>query len=126
MGSDTLTQVQVISRKPLVTFWNLRPDAEAPLRAWYHEVEAAAWAPPNDIKAQYGSASIVGDNRVVFNIAGNKYRLIVAILYRRCPHGGTMTDLTNHPIRSDADHAKAMGRIHTLAASDPAPGTSAG
>jgi len=74
--------VQIISRKPLADFWRHHPDAESSLRAWYHEVEAANWTSPNDIKESYRSASILGNNRVAFNIAGNKYRLIVAVLYR--------------------------------------------
>ena len=76
-----LRHMQVISRRPLVAFWTLHPDAISPLMAWYHEVEAATWLSPNDIKATYATASIIGNNRVVFNIGGNKYRLIVAVLY---------------------------------------------
>ncbi|MBB3348343.1 type II toxin-antitoxin system HigB family toxin [Sphingomonas sp. BK069] len=59
-----------------------REDSEEPLKAWYAEAMAAAWKTPADVKAKYKSASIVGDNRVVFNIAGNKYRLIVHINYQ--------------------------------------------
>ncbi|MFO7750418.1 MAG: type II toxin-antitoxin system HigB family toxin [Desulfobacteraceae bacterium] len=56
-------------------------DARGPLEAWYHEAKKAQWASPAEIKEQYRSASILKDNRVVFNIAGNKYRLIVKINY---------------------------------------------
>ena len=62
-------------------FWMLYPDAEQPLMAWYRAVKRADWATPADVKAQYRNASLVGNERVVFNIAGNKYRLIVAINY---------------------------------------------
>ena len=55
--------------------------AEQPLRAWFAEAKEADWSNPNDIKATFHSASVVGKNRVVFNIKGNKYRLIVAIKY---------------------------------------------
>ncbi len=56
-------------------------DAEAPLQAWYKEAEKADWVTPADIKAQFRSASFLANNRVVFNIAGNKYRLIVWVNY---------------------------------------------
>ncbi len=56
-------------------------DSEPSIRAWYHEVKAAKWKNSNELKSQFGSASIIGDNRVVFNIKGNKYRLVVAIDY---------------------------------------------
>ena len=71
----------MLSRKTLREFWEQHPDAEQPLRAWHAEVEKASWSCPNDIKARYASASFVGGDRVVFNIAGNKYRLIVAVKY---------------------------------------------
>ena len=53
-----------------------------PLKTWYGEACRAEWKSPAEVKAQYGNASIVGNNRIVFNIAGSKYRLIVAIAYR--------------------------------------------
>ena len=56
-------------------------DARKPLMAWVGEVKKAAWREPADIKEKYRSASFIGDNRVVFNIAGNKYRLIVKVNY---------------------------------------------
>jgi mRNA interferase HigB len=56
-------------------------DVEAPLRAWYAEVRRATWKSPTDIKAKYRSASILKSSRVVFNIAGNKYRLVAYIRY---------------------------------------------
>jgi len=75
--------MRVISRKTLGAFWarSDRWDAEQPLRAWYHEAETAAWRGPHDVKARYPSASILKGGRVVFNIGGNKYRLIVAVHY---------------------------------------------
>jgi mRNA interferase HigB len=74
--------MRVIAKKKLITFWMRHPDSEQALRAWYDEAAGANWRTPNEIKAQYKSASVVGKNRVVFNIAGNKYRLIVAIAYQ--------------------------------------------
>jgi mRNA interferase HigB len=58
-----------------------RGGAEQPLKAWYKEAEAALWTRPEDVRAMYPTASIVGDERVVFNIKGNTYRLVVAINY---------------------------------------------
>lgn len=55
---------------------------KAALEAWYHEVRLAAWKAPSDIKKQYRNASVVGNERVVFNIKGNSYRLVVAVDYR--------------------------------------------
>jgi len=73
---------KLIAKKTLITFWARYPDSEQALKAWYDEAVGANWRTPNEIKAQYKSASVVGKNRIVFNIAGNKYRLIVAIAYQ--------------------------------------------
>ena len=73
--------MRVIARKVLRLFWDKYPDAEQPLKAWYAEAKKASWQTPSDIKALYRSASILKNNRVVFNIGGNKYRLIVKINY---------------------------------------------
>jgi mRNA interferase HigB len=75
--------MRIISRKALREFWKQRQyaDSEQPLRAWFREASKADWASPSAIKAMYRSASIVGNNRVVFNIAGNKYRLVVKVNY---------------------------------------------
>ena len=74
--------MRVISRKHLIVCWERHPDVEQPLKAWYDEASKAQWLTPQDIKEQYKSASFIGKNRVVFNIKGNNYRLIVAIAYR--------------------------------------------
>lgn len=73
--------MRIISRKTLREFWKKHPDAEQPLRAWYHDVKHADWRSPANIKAVYRNASFVGKNRTVFNIGGNKYRLVVAVHY---------------------------------------------
>lgn len=73
--------MRVIALRTLREFWTEHGDAEQPLRAWYSEASTSDWAGPADIKARYASASFLGDNRVVLNIGGNKYRLIVAIRY---------------------------------------------
>ena len=75
--------MHVIKRKILIDFCKQpgRQDAKGSLEAWYYEAKHAQWASPADVKGQYRSASILKDNRVVFNIAGNKYRLVVRINY---------------------------------------------
>ncbi len=77
----TLCLVRVIAKRTLREFWAVYPDAEEPLKAWHQEVVKADWETPHEVKAQFGSASILGDSRIVFNIAGNKYRLLVKINY---------------------------------------------
>ena len=74
--------MKVIAVGTLRRFWTKHPDAEQPLKAWYDEARHATWKSPKDIKSRYASASFVGHNRVVFNIKGNDYRLIVAMAYR--------------------------------------------
>ena len=74
----------MISVSTLKAFW-MQPefkDAEMPLRSWLDEVRNASWTQPADIKAQFGNASILKHRRVVFNIKGNDYRLVVAVAYR--------------------------------------------
>jgi mRNA interferase HigB len=73
--------MRIIARRTLREFWESHPDAEGPLLAWYREVEKEDWDTPAKVKEKYASASIVGNNRAVFNIKGNAYRLIVAINY---------------------------------------------
>jgi mRNA interferase HigB len=72
--------MRVIAKKMLREFWEEHSDAEGQLEAWYHEVKREQWNNPGEMKAKYGSADIVGDC-TVFNIGGNKYRLIVKIRY---------------------------------------------
>lgn len=74
--------MRIITKRTLQDFWQRNPSAEQMLKAWYHEAIQANWKTPDDIKDKYGNASILADNRVVFNICGNKYRLIVKIMYR--------------------------------------------
>lgn len=74
--------MRVIAVSTLRAFWGRYPDVEQPLKAWYEEATSATWTQPTDIKAQYRSASVLKNRRVVFNIKGNDYRLIVAIAYK--------------------------------------------
>lgn len=74
--------MKIIATRTLKSFWEQHPSAEQPLKAWVDEASKASWSSPQDIKARYRSASFIKNNRVVFNIKGNDYRLIVAIAYR--------------------------------------------
>ena len=75
--------MRVIAKRTLREFWELNPESEQQLMVWYQEAVKAEWKSPNEIKSQYASASILKNNRLVFNICGNKYRLIVEINYPR-------------------------------------------
>jgi mRNA interferase HigB len=73
--------MRIISKKALRECWGRHAAAEEPLLAWYREVEREDWDAPAKVKSKYGTASIVAGNRVVFNIKGNDYRLVVKINY---------------------------------------------
>ena len=75
--------MRVIAFRTLKEFWT-KPeyaDSEISLRSWYHDAKTADWKNSNELKQQYKSASIVGEGRVVINIKGNRYRLVVSIDY---------------------------------------------
>ncbi len=74
--------MRIIAVGSLRKFWAQNPGCEQALKAWVDEVRQAAWLTPADIKAQYRSASILKSRRVVFNIKGNRCRVVVAIAYR--------------------------------------------
>lgn len=74
--------MRVIALATLRLFWIRHPNAEQPLRAWLDEARQARWKSPQDVKSRYASASFIGRNRVVLNIKGNDYRLVVAVAYR--------------------------------------------
>ena len=75
--------MRIIALGTLREFWKKYPDAQTPLRSWYALASRAEWRTPADIKAAYRNASLVANNRVVFNIRGNDYRLVVAVHYNR-------------------------------------------
>ena len=78
--------MRVIAKRTLREFWQGSPqygDAQGPIEAWHAEAERASWRTPQEVKAQFRSASVLKGGRVVFNIAGNKYRLVVALDYAR-------------------------------------------
>lgn len=85
MGEATYNEsMRVIAKSTLKKFWeqSSHADAQNSLESWYEEASKAAWVTPQDVKNLYASASVVGGNRVVFNICGNKYRLVVEMQYR--------------------------------------------
>lgn len=71
--------MRIIAKRTLREFWELHKDAEQPLRSWYEIAKKENWNSFNEIKSQFRNASIVGNDRVVFNIMGNKYPLVVKI-----------------------------------------------
>lgn len=71
--------MRIIAKSTLREFWDKRPDCKEQLKAWHRDVKAADWRSPPEVKAQFGNASILKNGRVVFNICGNKYRLITWI-----------------------------------------------
>jgi mRNA interferase HigB len=73
--------LRIFSRSTLVDFWTKHPDAQGPLRLWFSIVERASWTGPAEIRAIFGTADFLADNRVVFDIKGNSYRLIVQFKY---------------------------------------------
>ena len=73
--------MRIIKRGALVQFWEQHPDAKASLESWYGVVRRANWKTPSEMKQVYGNADLVG-RRTVFNIAGNKYRLIARVNYQ--------------------------------------------
>ena len=75
--------MRVIAVSTLRDFWAKHADAEIPLRSWFAQASRAAWRSPADVKAAYRNASFLANNRIVFNIKGNDYRLVAAVHYNR-------------------------------------------
>lgn len=74
--------MQVIAKRTLKQFWERYPKAESPLKNWYQVVDKANWNTPADVKRMFGTTvDFVGDNRLIFDIGGNKYRLVVHVAY---------------------------------------------
>lgn len=82
MGTAYIATMQIVAKRTLIEFWTRHPQSELPLRAWFSVVNKATWQTPNDVKDMFGaSVDFVADNRIVFDISGNKYRLIVRVSY---------------------------------------------
>lgn len=74
--------MHVIAGKTLRQFWERYPDSQEALREWHRRAEAANWSSPQQVKIDFPGASIIGNDRVVFNVKGNNYRLVAHIRYR--------------------------------------------
>ncbi len=74
---------RIIAKKTLKEYWTKHSDSEQYLKTWYDTAKNSNWKTPNDIKNSYANASIIANNRVVFNIKGNSHRLIVKFNYER-------------------------------------------
>jgi mRNA interferase HigB len=74
--------MQLLGLPKLEAFKETHADSRGPLDAWRSDVEAAQWSGPQDVKDRYPSASFLADNRVIFNIKGNAYRLVVKVRYQ--------------------------------------------
>ncbi|MCX6048865.1 MAG: type II toxin-antitoxin system HigB family toxin [Chloroflexi bacterium] len=75
--------MHIVSIQTLRAFWQKHTDAERPLRAWYALAEKASWRSPTEIKAALGNVSFISHDRVIFNIKGNDYRLVVIVAYQK-------------------------------------------
>jgi len=82
VGNILDCSMRIISKRTLREFWERFRDAEEPLLAWYREVEKEDWGSPVKVKEKYRSANIIKGSRVVFNIKGNDYRLVVKVNYQ--------------------------------------------
>ena len=74
---------RIFAKSTLRKYWEKYPDSEQYLKTWYQTARTSNWKKPNDVKKTYANASILQDNRIVFNIKGNSYRLIVKFNYQR-------------------------------------------
>lgn len=123
--------MRVISKKTLRKFWSKHPDSEQPLRAWYAKTKFAAWKTSSDIKNDYRNASFVANNRVIFNIKGNKYRLVAIINYdfsivyirfvrthkdyNNIDAATIWGDIMNiKPVKTDSDYTEALQEVESL------------
>jgi len=74
--------VRIITKATLRAFWERHPTAHRPLRSWYDIVAKSTWTGPSNVKREFGTAvDFVGDNRLIFDVGGNKYRLVVHVAY---------------------------------------------
>lgn len=98
--------MQIIAKSTLKAFWDRHPRAETPLRAWYAVVSRASWRGPADVKAMFGgNVDFVGDNRVIFDIGGNNYRLVVHVAYA---HGRVLVKFVGTHADYDAIDAETV------------------
>jgi len=74
-------RMRIFNRSTLIDFWTKHADSEGPLRLWFSIVHGASWAGPTDVRAAFGSADFLQENRIVFDIKGNTYRLVAQVKY---------------------------------------------
>lgn len=74
---------RIFAKSTLREFWEIYPDSEQYLKTWYDTAKTTSWKNPNEVKLTYGSASILKNNRIVFNIKGNNYRLIAKFNFEK-------------------------------------------
>ena len=82
LGTLYISYVHVMTKKAINEYCTLYKEASSQLMAWYYEAKNAQWNNPLEVKKKYGTASIIGGTRVVFNIKGNKYRLVTKVNYQ--------------------------------------------
>lgn len=74
--------MRIITKRRLQAFWERHPDAEGPLQIWYDQVSKDDWERPTQVRERYANARIIGNQRLVFNIKGNHYRLVIEVNYQ--------------------------------------------
>ena len=74
--------MRVLAKKILRQFWELHPDSEEQLKSWFQETTKADWPTPNFVKDEFPNSRLISNNRVIFNIKGNQYRLVVRVNYK--------------------------------------------
>jgi mRNA interferase HigB len=98
--------MRIIARRTLRQFWEKYPDAKLPLRTWYARVDKSVWHGPADVKTMFGSnVDFVGDNRIIFDLGGNKFRLIVRVAYA---HGRVLVKFVGTHKQYDAINAETV------------------
>lgn len=114
--------MQVVARRTLKQFWERHPQAQSPLRAWFAVVTKAEWRTPADVKTGFGTTvDFVGDNRLVFDLGGNKYRLVVHVAY---PFGRVLVKFIGTHAEYDRIHPETVSwRKSRSAQSEAKPNT---
>jgi HTH-type transcriptional regulator/antitoxin HigA len=121
--------LRIISKKILREFWEKHSNCEQQLKSWYQEISKGNWENPNDIKKEYPTVSFLNNNRLVFNIKGNSYRLIIKINYEYQiiwirfigTHteydkidAGKFKEMTIKPIKNEKDYQDALARLEVI------------
>jgi mRNA interferase HigB len=82
-AKESLKMERIFAKSTLRDFWNKHPDSEQYLKTWYDTAMSSEWKTPNDVKLTYANASILKNSRIVFNIKGNSYRLVVKFNFEK-------------------------------------------